>query len=156
MMTASITILPYLAEYLKSKFKYQKDGIVKLPDTSDLYHAVWQLMSKRPVEYIEKGNIIICLPKRRIGKDPLYYNYLSQRSVAAIENIVRREFNFEIHRLMLENDESGHVKRNIDIAYEFLYQYKIESISVDAILKNYYRYRERVRTKKVRRQYTRR
>ena len=107
-------------------------------------------------------NLYISLPSRRpsssLGspwKDPAYYNYLSRESAHLIETELRRLFNFEFHRLMLQNEESGRKSKLADVVEDFISQYNLKSITPDALLKNYQRYRSMLRPKKPR-TYTRR
>ena len=83
-------------------------------------------------------------------KIPAYYNYLSPAAAKEIEGQIRRMFNFELHRVLLENEEFGRQKRNLDVIYDFIRSYQLKSISSDALLKNFYRFRNRLRPKKVR------
>ena len=78
------------------------------------------------------------------GRTRAYYNYLSQRAAKKIEEHIRLLFNFEFHRIMLENEELGRPKRNQDVVEEFIRTYHLKSISSDALLKNFYRYRQRL------------
>ncbi len=155
----TIQIEQYLAEYICAK--YRKDattGGVKIPNTTDLYFCVWENMSKQRINQpdVIDGNLRIHLPSRRSGvisspwKDPAYYNYLSPAAAKEIESQIRRMFNFELHRVLLENEEFGRQRRNLDVIYEFIRSYQLRSISSDALLKNYYRFRNRLRPKKVR------
>lgn len=161
--TVGIHIEPYLAEYISKKFKIDpKTGGVKIPYTTDLYFVVWNLMSKPklPSVVMEAGgavaNLRIHLPNRRHGseelpgKNPAYFNYLSTTAVKKIEMEVRLMFNFELHRLLLENEEFGRPRRNLDVVYDFIHTYHLKSITPDALLKNFYRYRNRIRPKKSR------
>ena len=107
-------------------------------------------------------NLYISLPSRRpsssLGspwKDPAYYNYLSRESAHLIETELRRLFNFEFHRLMLQNEESGRKSKLADVVEDFISQYNLKSITPDALLKNYQRYRAMLHPKKPR-TYTRR
>ena len=155
----SIKIEDYLAEYISVKFKKnESDGKIEVPSNNDLYFCLWHHMSKpngraRPSE---DGNLRIALPCRRSGaaegpwKDPAYYNYISQAGVKEVEACIRLQFNFELHRVLLENEEFGHKRRNIDVVYDFIRTYELKSISPDALLKNYYRYRARIRPKRTR------
>ncbi|MDY5433680.1 hypothetical protein [Bacteroides pyogenes] len=155
MITTSINITPYLAEYLRGKFNNSSDEAFRIPDNTDLYHLVWQLMTRRPagLSPIDTGNITFALPDRRLGKDPQVYNYLSPRSARLIDAEVRRMFNYELHAAMLENQENFSGLNNLDVAHKFLCAYGIESLSEDALLKNFYRYRDNIRKKKKRREY---
>lgn len=154
--TANINIEQYLAEYAATKFKLHHDGGVIIPSSSDLYHCVWEHMAiKKANQKEQNGNLLIHLPQRRssaeyAGKNPAYYNYLSAAAAVDIEKCLRLMFNFELHRLLLENEEFGHVSRNIDLIVEFRHTYSLKSISEDALLKNYYRYRNRIKSKKTR------
>lgn len=153
----TIQIEQYLAEYICAK--YRKDattGGVKIPNTTDLYFCVWENMSKQRSNQpdITDGNLRIHLrfsqSWRHIQslKDPAYYNYLSPAAAKEIEAQIRRMFNFELHRVLLENEEFGRQRRNLDVIYEFIRSYQLKSISSDALLKNYYRFRNRLRPKK--------
>lgn len=155
----TIQIEQYLAEYISAK--YRKDtttGGVKIPSSTDLYFCVWENMTKQRSNQpdVVNGNLRINLPQRKAGtiaspwKDPAYYNYLSPAAAKEIEAQIRRMFNFELHRVLLENEEFGRQKRNLDVIYDFIRSYQLKSISSDALLKNYYRFRNRLRPKKVR------
>ena len=150
---ASVRIEPYLAEYIQKKLEIEHEtGGVKIPYTTDLYYVVWNLMAKPDANSVgqEDCNLTIYLPSRRScmdghpGKDPAYYNYLSQRAAKKIEEHIRLLFNFEFHRIMMENEELGRPKRNQDVVEEFIRTYHLKSISSDALLKNFYRYRQRL------------
>lgn len=154
----TIKIEPYLAEYAKNKYEVDTTtGAIKIPYNSDLYFCIWENMKKRTPNksYEIDGNLRIHLPFRKASeecpwKDPAYYNYLSQASAKKIETQLRRMFNFELHRILMENEEFGHERRNLDVIYDFIQEYKLRSISSDALLKNYYRYRNKLRPKKIR------
>lgn len=155
----SIKIEDYLAEYITAKFKKNEmHGGIEIPSSNDLYYCLWYHMAKptdksRPSD---EGNLRIALPCRRSGspegpwKDPAYYNYIPQAGVREVEACIRLQFNFELHRALLENEEFGHERRNLDVIYEFIRTYGLKSISSDALLKNYYRYRSRIRAKRSR------
>lgn len=161
--TVGIHIEPYLAEYVSKKFKIDpKTGGVKIPYTTDLYFVVWNLMAKpkpdsmaKPIEE-ETINLRIHLPNRRHGadelpgKNPAYFNYLSRTSAKKIEDAIRLMFNFEFHRTMMENEEFGRPRKAQEVVDDFIHVYSLESISRDALLKNFYRYRNRIYPKKAR------
>ena len=172
----AISITPYLAEYARKKYHASTtNGSVRFPATSDLYHCVWHYMQRPPssqalevsapvlaasaasLQPPPPGSLLISLPSRRPDstdgpwKDPAYFNHLSFRAARAIEGCLRREFNFEFHRAMMENEEQGHPLRNIDVVDAFISEYHLQSISSDALLKNYYRYRDQIRPKQRRR-----
>ena len=154
---ATIKIEPYLAEYIIGKYGIQKNAVVNIPYNTDLYHCIWENMSRQRANQSvpEDGNLRILLPCRKPGdgvawKDPAYYNYLSVPASKEIEYQIRRMFNFELHRVLLENEEFGRQRRNLDVIYDFIRTYQLKSISSDALLKNYYRFRNRLRPKKTR------
>ena len=47
MITTSINIEPYLAEYLRGKYNNGSEEAFRIPDNTDLYHTIWTLMAKR-------------------------------------------------------------------------------------------------------------
>lgn len=157
MNATSIKIEPYLAEYIQGKYGEGTTEPVKIPDNTDLYHAIWGLMTLRKGnEDPGDANLTIALPFRKVGKDPRYHNYLSPRSSKIIENVIKQMFDRDLHIVMEENDHKGRPMNNIDVAYGFLQDYGIESITDGALLKNFYRYRENIRKKQCRRKYAKR
>ena len=155
----TIRIEQYLAEYISAKYcKNDATGGIKIPCNTDLYFCVWENMARQRSNQpdVLDGNLRIHLPFRKAGtacspwKDPAYYNYLSPAAAKEIEIQIRRMFNFELHRVLLENEEFGRRRRNLDVIYDFVHAYRLKSISSDALLKNYYRFRNRLRPKKTR------
>ena len=121
MITTTINITPYLAEYLLGKYASGSNDPINIPDNSDLYHVIWNYMSRRPSNMPHTdGNIVLALPNRREGKNPEVYNYLSARAVTYIELAIRREFNEELHATLLDNDQRGHLFDNNAVVYQFL------------------------------------
>ena len=158
MITTTIRLkAAYLAEYLRGKYNNCDEGPVSIPPTEDLYHVLWQFMAKRPknASPIDEGNLTLLLPDRRVGKNPEVYNYLPERSVHCFEESVRRMFNVELHQLMEANESDPYGVTNLDCVYRFIATYGLESITEDALLKNYYRWRENFR-KRARRNIMRR
>jgi len=154
-MTTKIQIIPYLAEYLIGKYNNGSPEAVKFPDESDIYHSIWQLMTRRPkqMSFVDAGNLEIFLPERRVGKDPKVYNYLSETSISMLEKKIKKEFNEELHSLINDNVERGKPYDNIEVIHQFMCAYCIESISEDALIKNYYRWKENIRKLRTRREY---
>ena len=72
MIKTRIEITPYLAEYLTCKFYDPESDAVRIPDTKDLYHTIWDLMSKRPDNAVDTGNLTLVHPYMRRGKDTEY------------------------------------------------------------------------------------
>jgi hypothetical protein len=159
MITSKIHIKPHLAEYCYGKFSLCTTDPVRFPDNYDIYHTIWNLMTKRPVNCpADSGNLEIHLPNRRkqeedrIGKDPVVYNYLGLRAAKIIERKVEVMMFSELHDKLDENKHFLGIDY-IDTVYEFMKKYQVNSITEDALLKNYYRWREVVRRRKIRRNY---
>ena len=157
MVTTNITIAAYLAEYLIGKFNNgNSDTPVHFPDNLDIYHIVWSLLLKRPsnISPIDKGNLSIYLPNRREGKDPSYYNYISNDGASIIEKNIRAMFYIELRQQLNDNRERGHFYQDQEIIYLFLARYNVSSISVDALQKNYLRWRNTINQARKRRRYS--
>ena len=64
-MTTKINLPTHLSEYLKGKFG-TSDNIIRLPANSSLYHIVYELLQRRPVNHpIDQGNTEIHLPSAK-------------------------------------------------------------------------------------------
>ena len=152
MITTKFQITPYLAEYLVAKMNNYSFEPFSIPDDTDLYHLIWTLMSRRPAGQspTDNGNVEIILPNRRMGKDPRYFNYIAPKSHHLIARNVKAMFDLELHDVMNKNLKNGRPLRDIDVVHQFLCDYGIESISEDALIKNYYRWRENFRKKNAR------
>ena len=158
----SIRIQPYLAEYCQKKFdKNPHNGGIVIPSWSDLYFCVWNNMRKAPLDApsTDDANLLIDLPTRRSGcddypsKDPSYYNHLSAHGVKRVEECIRMMFNFEFHAFMMDNENHGRTVKHSEMVDRFIRQYCLKSISTDALLKNFYRYRNLIHPRK-KRKYT--
>ena len=95
------------------------------------------------------GNLELALPETRAshqegGKPTAIYNYLSQRSAGIIEQKVNVMMRAELHDLM---DENKHIYGidYLNTAYYFLRKYSIEHLSPDALLKDYQRWKAKIR-----------
>lgn len=153
METVKISIKAHLEEYLKGKYNACKDIPVVLPDNSDLYHTIFDLMEKKPANVDEtKGSLVIALPDRLIGKDPAWYNYLGERSQRIIERKIELMFWADLHD-MIDHNKHIHGVEYAETVYSFMIKYDIQSITEDAVLKNYYRWREKVRRRDKKRTY---
>ena len=150
MITVKIKVDDVLAEYIQGKYYDHEVGAVRFPPSSEIYVTIYNLLSKRPsTNPVDHGNLELCLPDRREanmagGKDPKTYNYLSQRAADILAKRFRVLMWAELHEFM---DEAKH-HRGIqykDSAFEFMHKYAIESISEDALLKNYQRWRDKLR-----------
>lgn len=155
MTKTRISVAPHLAEYLSGKFGDFKAGPVRLPDSSDLYHVIWDLLEKRPCNaVVESGNLELVLPERSVGKRPDTYNYLGRRSQSIINSKIELMMWSEAHDFIDEQKHQHGVDYK-DSVIRFRQKYGIESLSEDAFIKNYYRWREKVRKKEKKRDYLR-
>ena len=147
---ASIRVEPYLAQYARMKFDTDpKTGGIKIPDSFDLYHCVWQLMERRPTDAVTAAdaNLTIFLPFRRAvdgqpGKHPEHWNYLSPRSQRMIERSLRRLFNWEFHHYCEDLVSRGTAKK--EAVGRFIRMYGLSIDHEDALLKNLQRHERSV------------
>jgi len=156
MNTTKITIKQHLAEYCIGKWGEDFTQPVHFPPKTDLYITIYDLLQKRPCNYHQDiGNLEIVLPNRLNGdsegfrKNPACYNFLSEKSCLIIQKRISAIFWNELHQLLI--DKKKDEDQNYDITvYFFINQYRIESITSDALLKNFYRWRENSRKREVR------
>lgn len=147
MITVKISVEPHIAEYIRGKYFDDEAGTVKFPPLLDIYILIFDLLKKRPVDCpVDSGNLEFALPDRREGKDPVYYNYLSDRAQRVIGDKLRLMMWAELHDFM---DENKHIKgiQFKDSVFLFMSKYGIEAITEDALLKNYQRWRDKLRRK---------
>lgn len=150
MMTVKTTVEPHVAEYIRGKFYDHEAGAVRFPSTLDIYIQIFDLLQKRPVSNpVDTGNLEFILPERRVGKDPITYNYLSGRAQKILADKMRLMMWAELHDFM---DENKHINGIMfkESVFMFMRKYAIESITEDALLKNYQRWRDKQRRKKKR------
>ena len=159
MNTTKITIKPHLAEYCIGKWGDDFTQPVAFPPKTELYITIYDLLQKRPINHqMDTGNLEIVIPNRRCDQDGCrknldYYNYLSEKSCGIIQKRIELMFWDELHQLLISEKHDN--DQNYDeTVYFFCCQYKIESISDDALLKNFYRWRENSR-KRLKRKYRR-
>lgn len=159
MNTTKITIKPHLAEYCIGKWGDDFTQPVQFPPKTDLYIAIYDLLQKRPVNcQLDTGNLEISIPNRRANehgcwKNPAVWNYLSEKSCLIIQKRIELMFWEELHHMLRQkkHDED----QNYDVTvYYFICQYRIESITSDALLKNFYRWRD-ASLKRTKRKYKR-
>ena len=107
MITTRIEVKPHLKEYLLAKYGRFPDERIRFPDSTDIYHQIFDLTEKRPaVCGIDSGNLEIVLPDRKSYKHPKTYNYLGVRSQRMIGRKIEdmfwvefREFIEHEHRI---------------------------------------------------------
>ena len=167
MIVTKINIEPHLAEYIQLKYGFipesafnDKTVKVKFPDRVELYHLIYDLLEKRPVNCkVDAGNVEIILPDRRIGdvvggKSPEQYNYLGVRSQEIINKRIKIMLRAEMHTLLDENKHMYGIDY-IQSVHFFMKKYCIESITEDALLKDYQRWRDSLKRKTKKRPYKR-
>lgn len=167
-MTVKIAVKNHIAEYCRGKYS---DGStpVRFPHKTEVYHTIWNLLEKRPVSASpDEGNLEIFLPcskmkaldtslpadeaARYFVKDPSVYNYLTLRSASIIEKKIESFMFAEMHLLLLSNRQLYGVNY-IDTVYEFMLRYQIDSVTPDMYIKDFYRWRNRLHRRNVRRNY---
>lgn len=153
MVVVKIEIKEHLKEYLLGRFNEGEDGPVRFPDKLDIYQLIYDLTEKRPIGFVDKGNVEIVLPQPHAGKKATSFNYLSLRSQRLIEKKIEVMMWAELHDLLDTSKHLYGLPYN-ETVYKFMKMYGIASLSEDAMIKNFYRYRENIRRRKVRRGYT--
>lgn len=165
MITSKINIKPHLCEYAIGRFGQNFENPVKFPDTSYLYFTIGDLMSVRPADKSRDfGNLEIVLPDRKekgtddngqsIRKNPERFNYFSARSALIIEGQIETALYAELHT-ELDDGKHRHGIDFQDTIHTFICRYQIRSITEDALLKNYYRWRKKAQRRKEKRNYSR-
>ena len=146
MITTKINIKQHLAEYICSKYgEYTENKSIRFPHRSEIYHAIFHYTEKRPVNCpVDSGNLEIVLPKPDSSKQPKTYNYLSIQSQKKIERLMDEMF-WADFILYVEHKRHKTLAKYIDLVFEFRKKYRIISISEDAMIKYYYRWRKKVR-----------
>lgn len=150
MTTTRISVPEHLKEYIVGKYGIDSDNPVRLPDTLDLYHCIYDLLEKRPADHpVDRGNLELVLPERSIGKRPESYNYLGVRSQKILAKKIEIMMWAEVHDLLdtLKHRDGIDYK---DAVHLFICKYRIDSLTEDAFLKNYYRWRGTVRRREKR------
>lgn len=169
-MTVKIAVKEHIAEYCRGKYS---DGIspVRFPHQTEIYHTIWNFLDKRPADAPpDEGNLEIYLPWSRMKaidrslppeeaarhfiKNPAVYNYLTPRSVSLIEKKIESFMFAEMHQKLLLNRQA-HGINYIDTVYEFMLKYQIDSVTPDMYIKDFYRWRQRLQRRNVRRNYRR-
>ena len=140
---AMIRVEPYLAAYARRKFDVDPStGGIRIPDSFDLYHCVWQMMEIRPRECPPQkdANLRIFLPCRHTSpsKHPEYWNYIPPRKQRVVEKALRRLFNWEFHHYCEDLIARGTGK--VDAVRGFIRLYGLGLDSEDALLKNLQRH----------------
>ena len=82
-------------------------------------------------------------------KNPACYNYLSEKSCSIIQKRIELLFWEELHTMLKQKKHDEDQNYDVTANY-FICMYRIENITTDALLKNYYRWRDNFRKKDVR------
>ena len=156
MITTKIQIEPYLAQWLTAKYYDGKVGAVRFPPHTDIYEKVYDVMTTRPagVSPIDNGNLEFALPDKRdgnfsFGKNPERYNYISAQGARILGKRFNAMFWAEIHEVMDENKHLHGIDYQ-DTAYMLVRRYDLKDISDEGLLKNYQRWKDKMRRKKKR------
>ncbi len=156
MITTKIQIEQYVAEWLRAKFYDSVVGAVRFPPDTDLYEKVYDVMQVRPsnVHPVDTGNLCLALPDKREGnyswgKNPEKYNYISERGARILNKRFKSMFWAEIHEIMDENKHLHGIDYQ-DTAYLLVRRYDLTGISDEGLLKNYQRWKEKIRRSKKR------
>jgi hypothetical protein len=155
MITTRISIKEHLSEFMIGRYNHHDEQTpIRFPDSLDLYHTIYDLLVRRPanVSGHDTGNLYFFLPEIFPGKKTSSYNYLGVRSVKIIEKKIEVKFWAEVHDLF-DHNKTMHGINYIESAHQFLTDYGISAISEDALLKNYQRWRDKVRKHNKRRNY---
>lgn len=158
MIKVKITVPDHIAEYIFGKFYDPDVGAVRFPSSLDLYVAIYDYAERRPVSCpVDTGNLEFCLPDRREanvagGKNPESYNYFSATSQKKLGDKMRVMMLAELHDLMDENKHIHGIQFK-DTIYRFVRRYCIESITEDALFKDYQRWRYKQHRRKQKREY---
>lgn len=156
--TALIKVDAYLEEYAKNCFASGLgDGSVKFPYTSTMYHCLVEGMSKQVPSGggARDGNLMVVLPSADTAdggpvKNPRWYRYVTQRAAALINAALKRRFYYEFLTEMMRNELQGRPVPHLTLVRRFLRRNGIRSLSEDALLKKFQRYRRKISPGKVR------
>ena len=158
MIKVKITVPEHIAEYIRGKYYDPDVEAVRFPSSLDLYVAIYDFAERRPLSNpVDIGNLEFCLPDRREanmagGKNPESYNYFSATSQKKLGDKMRVMMLAELHDLMDENKHLHGIQFK-DTIYRFVRRYCIESITEDALFKNYQRWRYKQSRRKQKRGY---
>ena len=155
--TTLISVPPHLAEYAKNSFASGRgDGSVVFPSHSTLHHALVDGMRRPlPGEPAATGNLLVVLPWSRLAdegpvKNPFYYCRVSHEAACRIAIALRHRFNYEFLTLMMDNELHGRPETHLRLIRRFLRSHGIRSLSEDALVKKFRRYRMLVCPRRVR------
>lgn len=156
MIQIHIFIKKHLAEFIRAKNGIYDERAVRIARDSDLGIMLYDLLQKRPkgMSPVDRGNLAIELSRYNdAGKSPLTYNFIDVRGVRIIEKKIELMMWAEAHEFI---DFQKH-REGIDLAdavYMFMKKFAITGVTMDCYLKNYQRWRDKVRKKTKKRPYS--
>lgn len=161
MMTCTIQITDYLAEYLSAKYDPDGNGYVRFRQSMFIYMSIYNALRhkrERPEGYQESGNFKFVIPVPTLalhkgGKRAEYYNYVPLCNVEELEKSFRLMFWGDCHEFIDRKHNVEGCQYNVAIQ-EFLKKYKLTSITEEAVWKHYSRFKAK-RANMKKREYTR-
>lgn len=149
--TISINLKPHLREYITMKYSMPiRVDIVELPPSSELYCLLLDKLQRMPKPhsyYMNQGNTTFRLPNRNSGKRLAVYRWLSDESIASIQNWIEVMMWSDFHQFIEQQLHILHQPLNLSIQ-RWMAMYGITQLSEDAYKKNYQRWRKRGRVNK--------
>lgn len=147
MVSVTIQVAPYLAQYARKRWAVTSDGGVIPPKYTQLYYTLVGWLSAKPVgANLPAGNLTVLLAEKDVSKDLRHNVWLSPQALFRIERALRCDFDMTLHDYM----DELYYRKGIDYqmsAVAFCERYGLDGlISEEALLKKH------VRFKKLRRQ----
>ena len=140
MVIIELQVKPYLAEYARAKYN-SVDGGVLFPAESLLVHAIVNATITRPRTVVPvSGNLQVAIREKGISKDMHRNNYLKASSMKHISDLLYIDFKSTLCEYM----DSEYYKHGIDYqvsAAKFYEKYRLQSITVEALLKIHIRWK---------------
>ena len=135
-----IELKSHLEEYAIAKFPVVDDAVV-IPSSMDIYFVLLDLLQKKGkgIEVCNDG-IYFAIRNTGIGKDPRVYKYLSRHGRMLFETRLEVMFWIDFHDVMDREVIRGG-KPCLEAAQIFVEKFRINSITEDALIKHYYRWR---------------
>jgi len=145
-ITTKITVRDHIAEYARAKWGKDSRNPICIPRDISLYVLLENLLRRRPkTAPMDTGNLEIVLSCRHRGvKKPAIYNFLTKKSAKILDKAIEVQMWAEFHDTL---DRKKHIEgyNYIHTIHSLLAKYSISSITDELLLKNYYRYRKRIR-----------
>lgn len=159
METITIEMKPELVRYLyvlyaQSVKPFPIEGCrlprpIQLPYRTSLYHVLGEMTVRQPAHIRpQKGNITFALPAGRQSKNPKVFNYLGERSIHKLEQLVRNQMKLELFEEMIDRK----LKTNTTYTHtlrEFTARYGIEdNVSEESLMRLFQMWRRKRCTKR--------